>query len=762
VINLNPAGRDARVAVYYPERPDVQYARDVWVPGRASLTTWLTVGPAPKQRSELGRELRTILYDRTGGATTVVFPSDEVRVRSGPVPYRRREQTTALMVDSEPAQPDQPDPTAPPDLLTFVRLPRAVALHSEHVSVVNDGPLPLAPEALDGIDVFVLAGNRLAADPPGRATLRRWVQEGGRLWVMLDRVDPDVVAPILGDEAGIAVVDRVGLTRLRLVNPGVGLMAEPMREVEQPVNFVRVVPSQADRVIASIDGWPAAFTRRVGRGKVLFTTLDVRGWSRPRTGRDGPSPYSGLRDFPVPLGPLTLLTQELHPPPEPDPLPPEIFHPMLAEEIGYSVVGRGTAALILGGFVLALAGLGVWLRRSRRPELVVGLVPLVAAAAAISFVALGEQSRRAVPPTVGLAAIVDPVPGSDEAVVSGLYAVYHPASGPVPLGTRQGAILELDAEGLEGQTRVRVQTDTDAWHWDGLALPAGTRTGAFRATLKTGRVAAVARFGPEGIEGKLNPGRFGGLTDAVVSTQAGELLAVRLGPEGGFGCGSADALPAGQYLPGTVLSDRQQRRQAVYRQLHTGPALRHLEGRNALFVWADVPDLPGVPVAHEGARVVGSVLLAVPLEFERTPVNTRVTVPRGLVPYKRVADGKQLPATLSAPYPVAMRLRFQLPDSVLPLHIERATLFAQVRAPFRRFSVAGVRDGKPVPLFAADGPVDPVRIDVTDPTLLRLDEQGGLYLEVAVGQAPAGASSDVAWKIESLSLEVVGQTGQAP
>src|SRR5205814_871763 len=115
-------------------------------------------------------------------------------------------------------------------------------------------------------------------------------------------------------------------------------------------------------------------------------------------------------------------------------------------------------------------------------------------------------------------------------------------------------------------------------------------------------------------------GSFKGLSDAILTGRTREPSSLRLAPDGSFASGSADVLPAGQYLSGAVLTDRQQRRQAVYRQFHTGTGPRHLMGRDLLMVWADAPD---VPILHdEGARIVGSVLMAVPLEFERTPANT--------------------------------------------------------------------------------------------------------------------------------------------
>src|ERR1700693_1453653 len=39
--------RDVRVVVFFTSQPDDQYARDVWLPGRSSLATWMLLGPEP-------------------------------------------------------------------------------------------------------------------------------------------------------------------------------------------------------------------------------------------------------------------------------------------------------------------------------------------------------------------------------------------------------------------------------------------------------------------------------------------------------------------------------------------------------------------------------------------------------------------------------------------------------------------------------------------------------------------------------------------
>jgi hypothetical protein len=769
----NPTDTDrmARVLVFFEGQPDMQYGRDVWLPAHSSLATWMMVGPAPEQQATNSRAIQFLLYDRSDGKDTLILPSTEERVRSRLVLYRKREPHTAILLDEEPPENPAfgqlPQPDSPAEEATrLARSFRSLRNLSGLVQQVNPGLMTPASEAFDGIDHFVLASERIKKDPTGMQALRRWLEQGGKVWVMLDVVEPDVVAPLLGDALDFQVVDRVGLTNFKIDRPASGQFTPGplVQEHEQPVEFVRVLLPPQEKSQYTIDGWPIWFTRSVGRGKVVFTTLGPRGWYRPRTRKDPPSPYENYPSHPVVDSgtPLELMADELQLPPE-DPYRVDAFRPALTEEIGYAVVSRGAVGLVFGAFLLATLALGIGLRKSRHPELLGWVAPAAAIGATVAFVALGQVSRRSAAPTVAAAQIVDAVSGTDEAAVHGLLAVYRPDSGPAQVGASQGGRFDLDLTGIEGQSRRLIQTDWDAWHWENLALPAGVRMAPFRYTAPTREpITAVARFGSEGVEGKLAVGPFQELADALLAPPNGRSLAVRLRPDGTFSSGSQDILPPGQFLASAVLSDQQQRRQELYREFLKRPASGQRDTRIMLLVWAKPIDMH-FTLAPE-AREVGSALLVVPLQLQRPAPGARVTIPGPLIPFQQVRDGRRSPPSMMGDHAGELHYRFQLPETVLPFEVERARVVVRIDAPARRVGVAGQTDGGLVEVHRVESPLDPLRVDITEPRLLRLDSEGGLNVfltlsdPVTRGEKKERSSPEEKWMLEYLEVEVTGRT----
>lgn len=789
--NTSDVPREARVVVYHQGDEFTEYARDLWVPANAEVSAWMSIGPVPrlgadgKPISSIGRTLHYILYDRTGGGMTVVRPSSEEKLRDRAVLYRpKTEWSTALFTDT-PTDSDTSSfrhPTPDVEAMHIVRLMRSLRGQSEYVSNVIDATLPSSTESYDGIDQIVLASNRLKLDPHGRASMRQWVERGGLLWVMLDQVDADLLESLLGEECAPRVVDRTSLTTVRMERrspadrpPDSGPPA-PSRNYEHPVAFVRVALTGRETVHHYVDAWPASFSIRAGRGRILVTTLGAAGWYRPRgttpaappaiPGRrpspppppDPPSPYSEIPDLPVALDALLELSSDLKPVDSPFQL--DDLNPLVLDEIGYRVPERGTVAILLGAFVAALAGIGVILRRSRRTEIVGWLVPGAALGIGGLFVLLGGTARHSIPPTAAVAEIVDAVPGSGEAARAGVFATFQPSAGPTMLAAPNGGVLDFDFQGLEGQNRIRVQTDRDAWHYEKLAMPAGVRLGQYRGTI-TAQMRAVAAFGPDGLHGRLESVGFRDPSDAILVARNREAAAVRFADDGTFRIGRDDELSPGQFLTGAVLGDRQQARQRVYRQLFgTGDGKtvpNHYDTGDVLLAWARPTELPFT--TGDGARAIGSSLLAVPVEYERPPAGTTVFLPRAFLPYRRWLEGRTRPPTLDSTRPIDMRLRFQLPESVLPIAIEKATLVAKVRAPSRRVIVNGYDGDRAAKLLESTEPTAPLRVEITDPKYLNVDEGGGLHIGLAItGDAKASTVLESFWYIDSIQLEIAGRT----
>src|SRR5262249_48197497 len=152
-------------------------------------------------------------------------------------------------------------------------------------------------------------------------------------------------------------------------------------------------------------------------------------------------------------------------------------------------------------------------------------------------------------------------------------------------------------------------------------------------------------------------------------------------------------------------------------------------------------------------------LLVVPLRLDRPTTGASVTIPGPLISYRQILNTGPIRPRLEGSFATDLHLRFQLPAAALPFLVEKARLSAKVDAPLRRVVLAGRAGEEQVQLHRVDSPLDPIRIDTTEPRLLRLDDQGGLHLHLIISEELQGAGPkdarevDQKWKIEDLELE---------
>jgi hypothetical protein len=755
--NTTDTDRHARVIAFYENRPAAQYGRVVWVPAHATIASWLPIGPAPPQASMSAREFQLLLHDLTDGKDMLVLPPTAERIRSGAAIYKKRDSATALVIDAyrghPPAFGEFPAPEARGDeAFELARAFRASQELSDHVYLLDQQALPRWPKAFDGIDHVVLASGRANEDPAGMQALRQWLEQGGRVWVMLDRVKVEALASLLNEALDFELAGRVGLTEFRLeeVDAEPVLAAPSLQRHEHPVDFVRVLLPPGERVRHTVAGWPAWFTRSVGRGKVLVTTLGPRGWYRPGTAR---APSEALR-----LATTVLQVRSAEPPPV------EAFEGLLTQAIGYSVIPRHTAFLVYAAFVVGILGLGALAKQLRKLQWRAWVAPGSALATAVVLLLMGESARRSAPPTIAFAQVIDAVAGTDEAAVRGLLAIYRPDSGPLDAGASQGGFFGLDLAGIEDRTRRLIMTDLDSWHWENLSLPVGVRFAPLQFTARTASpFKAVARIGSNGIDGRILAEGVENLGDAVVAAPGARSMALRLQPGATFSCSSADTLPIGQYLAGTLLSDRQQQQQQIVRRFLSVSPIESQSDLPVVMAWADPLEMPFQ--LQKGARIVGTAFVCMPLHLERAAPGTSVAIPGPLVAVHRKVGGALARPVLESTLGSEQELRFQIPSAVLPLKVERARLRAKIDCRTRQVAIAARANGKPIELHRRENPLGPIEVDITDQRLLRPDPDGGLHFNLTIseplhtpGARPAIPDATPEWKIEYIELEVVGTT----
>jgi hypothetical protein len=567
----------------------------------------------------------------------------------------------------------------------------------------------------------------------------------------------------LGDAFRVEIVDRVALSTLP-DEFSIKAPASAYHELEQEVELVRVLVEDAE-VLSHVHGWPASFAFPFGRGEVLVTTLGPRGWMRLRNNSD---PQVGalkwtryvatdsLRDFQFRF--LNADQAELP--------PPEVQRDYLAQKIGYEVPSRAAVLSLLVGFCGLIGVAGFVLARGHRLEHLSWLTVAGGLAAASAIIGLGATSRNAVPPTAAEVRFAEVTPQADTMVSAGSLALYQPDANAVELKSTGGERLDPKLGDLAGQVRQLTWTDLNQWRFEGMDLPPGVRMFDVQSAMTSGEVPrAVARFGPLGLEGRLSQGMFESVEDAVIAPGFGAPLGANLSPEGVFHAGPGDQLAAGQFAADKLLSDEQLRRQQLAAAWFAG---RLPQSPLQLVAWTQ-------PVTDSmqwsaGTRQVGALMLSVPVTLERTPPDTAVAVPDALMELRTVTGSRgrsthfdnrtrtwQSPQTSST----ATRLRWQLPSAVLPMQMDRAKFTLVGNIPSRQLTVHVVRGEEQTLVADRASPSGQVEIDLADAAWLKLDEEGGITLEIGVSdpgsQVDKNTSSNATWSIRSTALDVWGK-----
>ncbi|MEO2024499.1 MAG: hypothetical protein ABGZ23_01315 [Fuerstiella sp.] len=763
LVNHRDQPTEVVTGLYFDEAPMTQFSRRAWLPGNSRRLTWIPALPPDDGRKEL--RARHFLYSNADDSRTLVRAANELLFEAETLALR--EPPITVIVDDWYVD-DEASLAESKELAITMRL---AARYTRVVIEVDADSVPAFHEGLNAVDHIVLAGDQIADSPTGLASIRTWLQNGGRLWVLLDQVKMSTVELLLGDAVEITEVDRVRLTEIQFRNTLKDELCGSLRTYEDPIELVRVIAPDAE-ITHEVNGWPAAFRQNISHGRVLFTTLGAKAWWRPRLVEEQVHELDRNGSF-IAIQALEEVADYLTRPLDPPPLTPADFEPFLSGDIGYRIPGRGTVLTFLGAFWIGLLGMGFWLLRIARLERLALVGPILACLAAVPLVVLGERARNAIPPKAAIAEVVHVGPGTHSIHSTGVVAMFVPEPTDVHISAHHSRLLTPRRERLEGEVRQMMWTDLDDWQWEDLTLPTGLHFATTHQHTSTATaLRATATFGPSGVSGKLASGPYAKAADALIATKTQHAIAIHLQPDGSFSAGQSDLRAPGFYLTDTFLTDEQRRRQRVYQAMLRPRLDFSYPNRPMLLAWTRPAEASlTFPEEMQQSR---SALLCVPLEIQSPPPGTDVFVPSPFLTFETIATADGTKSTAhdvrtgqwqKTSFPTVTMLRFLVPKPLLPLELTRGTLFFRIRAPLRTVSLASGAATELMEVGSLENPVGSYEFPIQHPDGLQLDNDGALHVQLNVSDLQLQETEDIklkeidrSWKMDYIRLELFGRT----
>jgi hypothetical protein len=758
-INRTDEPFEYRSVLWFSSQRDLQFGRKIWVPAMSRRRTWVPV-LAPVSKST-PRSL-TINY-------AAFSASDEgEKYIEGATFHRSDDQP--LMIPQNPncfllvSDQGSTDHSVSNTMKYYIgtSFKRQVSLLS-----LVDTDFPMIPEALDIIDCIILSGDQIMESAAAVSATRAWVRRGGRLWLMLDRVSPETVEALVGGQLQITELDRTSLTDYTLeTDVGARGKSTSKLSLETPVELVRVL-ANGGAVTHRVGEWPAAIRVPVGQGYVLCSMLALEGWlprsdTVDRTERPRDVPYF-VTPAATDLANLILRSQPS------TPVTDDVWKQYLAARIGYSVPDRSVVLYALIGYCLALLVAAVVFRRSGNNERLIWFIPGVTVLTAAILVTIGSSANR-LESMVHIGQLVQAEKGINELEVSGVIGVYSDRKSTHTTGTTRGGMFLPDQASLTGTSRMD-WSDIGKWEMKDLEYSAASVRFASYTTMLPAKspIAVRGTFDSAGFTAAVSLGPMETLEDPIVVTQSHITLPLDASDDGASVVGhTGNELPPGEYLSASLLSDEQQRRQAILREvLASKRRLMSYPNGPTMMAWTKPLDL-GFVLPH---KPQGSALVTVPIEITRPDPGTNVSIPAPFVTYKSVQGkkGAGFSSTFrnssgtwsSSSSPGTSTLRFQIPIELLPVKVNSATLKVTMTAPSRTatFLSGSIDDQREA--RATNSPVGEVHVPISSAPGLLLDEHGGLHVSIKISDVLLSESQkgefgtqDQDWRIDFVQLEV--------
>lgn len=652
---------------------------------------------------------------------------------------------------------DWPQPVLPSDY-EFVTAARVDAMRDRKSISFEDRPLPLQMIQWDALDLFVIADPAALQDPAAIDAMQRFIQRGGRVWVMLDQVAADLIQPLLGPDQSVVEVERVMLDQFRVeVASAAGQFSD--EKLPREVAMARVVQS-GGHVEHQIDGWPASIVLPIGYGQLLLTTIDGAAWIQPRTEQRSNDPYY-QSDFTIrPWGTNWALETNTEFPELP--ISSDVEYPLL--RIGNPVVPRGLVAAALLGFCAVLAIAGAGLAAMRQQTWIGWLAPAVAVLASLTLLLAATWLRQDMAESVARLQLIDITDDGNTGLLREQTAMFLDRLSDMQLDSQiDGAMWTSDAV-TSGVRRLTTE-DFETWNLANAAWPPGSWRYQAQFAMPVDELSVLGHLTATGLQLEMPGALPAPLTDAILSFVPGDPLLCRTsGSE--ITVDPRLTVSDGRWIADSILSAEQQRRMDVYHKFFLPQADLQRPARR-LYGWT----APwSTSQWSREMQQLGAALVALPVRLQRPEVGQEISIPHGLVALQQGLDaigtttiydgttGRWRPELLVT---ANAELDFVLPSEVVPFAATSLALELDILAPDRIVTLSARGPTGPIQLARLDSPSLPWTATITDANVLQLAADGRLeiFLQVSQRQGELEAdigSSYVTWQVAHFHASLRG------
>ncbi len=578
-------------------------------------------------------------------------------------------------------------------------------------------PQPTDLEDWQALDVSVIASDYVLKNANTLDSLRRHMNAGGAVWIMLDKVPVELVRPLLATGQSIEVLDQTELTEFVVESTEISVRtlspADRTVQSAEPTKLIRTTSSGGETTFW-VDSWPIAITFPQGDGRLVLTTLDASAWVRNRVGaQDDPMRTSTFE----PRVWNSVLFRKLFSVKQPHhdyPVGTEDQSVSLGREFAQTMIGnpvapRGTVAATLIGFVLALAIITFWLGLRGQWKAMAVATPALGLTVSAVFLGIAAGMRRDIPEMTASLSLVRVSSDGLSSLIHQQGAVNLTSSREMTLQSSLPGTASVDSNVVTSGLKRFERNGLENWALKNTSWPPGTWS--YQAEVVEHHESRIAKgtLSAKGLTVQL-PDDLKGLNDLVLCFQPGQPILGKQVEEGWLFDGSQ---PAGlnRWTSAGLLDNEQLRRQQVMNRLLI-PKENSPGWSSSLLGWGS--NQPAIQWSHEMVRQ-GSSLMILPVHVSAPEVGQQILVPAGLMRLQydpRVASQSSTFNPESGAWidrsaqPAKLALRFSIPESLLPLGVDTVDLQLDMNAAKRTVKIYNNKE-QPKLLATLDSPSIP-------------------------------------------------------